>query len=162
MLMVISGQYRKSENEVLEMSTTIATTRVKEPVREFPFLLRVIWFFVLGWELAGVWILIAWALNITLIGLPIGLWMIDRVPQVLTLKTKPGAYVVDLKSGRAQFVATKQPSFIIRAVYFVLFGWWLSLLWAAVAWILCATILGLPLGVVMLNALPFVTTLHHS
>jgi uncharacterized membrane protein YccF (DUF307 family) len=53
-----------------------------------------------------------------------------------------------------------QPPFLLRAVYFVVIGWWFSLLWAAVAWLLCATILGLPLGVLMLNALPLVTTLR--
>jgi uncharacterized membrane protein YccF (DUF307 family) len=139
-----------------------ATTYVQRQVREIPFLLRVIWFFVLGWELTGIWILIAWALNITVLGLPLGLWMIDRVPQVLTLKMRSGTYVVSVENGRSRFVAARQPPFIIRSLYFVLFGWWLSLIWAAVAWILCATIIGLPIGVVMLNTLPFITTLHRS
>ncbi len=143
------------------MSTATVTTKVK-PVQEIPFLLRVIWFFVLGWEITGVWILVAWALNVTILFLPLGLWMIDRVPQVLTLKARPGAYVVDLKNGRSQFLPASNAPFLIRAAYFVLFGWWFSLLWAALAWILCATILFLPLGVPMLNALPFVTTLQRS
>jgi hypothetical protein len=143
------------------MSTATVTTKVK-PVEEIPFLLRVIWFFVLGWEITGVWILIAWALNVTILFLPLGLWMIDRVPQVLTLKARPGAYVVDLKDGRSQFLPVSQPNFLIRALYFVLIGWWFSLLWAGLAWILCATILFLPLGVPMLNTLPFVTTLQRS
>jgi len=141
------------------MST--ATVKVK-PAREVPFLLRVIWFFILGWELAGAWILVAWALNITILFLPLGLWMIDRVPQILTLKARPGAYVVDEENGRSRFLPASQPPFLIRAVYFILIGWWFSLLWAAFAWLLCATILFLPIGVPMLNALPFVTTLQRS
>ena len=143
------------------MSTATVTTKVK-PVQEIPFLLRAIWFFVLGWEITGVWILIAWALNVTILFLPLGLWMIDRVPQVLTLKARPGAYVVDLENGRSQFLPAGQPNFLIRALYFIVIGWWFSLLWAALAWVLCATILFLPLGVPMLNALPFVTTLQRS
>jgi uncharacterized membrane protein YccF (DUF307 family) len=144
------------------MAETLSVPKVKEPVREIPFLIRVIWFFVLGWELTGVWILIAWALNASIIGLPLGVWMIDRVPQVLTLKARPGAYVVDLANGQSRFLPAAQPPFLLRAVYFVVIGWWFSLLWAAVAWLLCATILGLPLGVLMLNALPLVTTLQRS
>jgi uncharacterized membrane protein YccF (DUF307 family) len=144
------------------MTATIVNTKTKRPVRQIPFLIRVIWFFVLGWELTGVWILVAWALNATIIGLPLGLWMIDRVPQVLTLKARPGVYVVNEENGRSRFLVTRQPPFVIRALYFTLFGWWFSLLWAAVAWFLCATILGLPLGVFMLNALPTVTTLQRS
>jgi uncharacterized membrane protein YccF (DUF307 family) len=144
------------------MTAHAPAKRFDRPVKQLPFLLRVIWFFVLGWELAGVWILVAWVLNITIIGLPFGLWMIDRVPQVLTLKMRPGNYLVDLEKGRSRFVPAKQPHFLIRVAYFVLFGWWLSLLWAAIAWLLCATILGLPIGVMMLNTLPFITTLHRS
>jgi uncharacterized membrane protein YccF (DUF307 family) len=129
---------------------------------DVPFIIRALWFFFVGWELTGVWILIAWALNATIIGLPLGLWMIDRVPQVLTLKSRSGVLLVDKKQGLSQYLPQRQPSIIIRAAYFVLIGWWFSLLWAALAWALCATILGLPLGVMMLHALPTVTTLHQS
>jgi uncharacterized membrane protein YccF (DUF307 family) len=134
--------------------------KVKEPVHEIPFVLRVIWFFLLGWELAGAWILIAWLLNASIIGLPLGLWMIDRVPQVLTLKARPGAWEVDLASGRRRYRPGDQLPWPVRALYFVVVGWWFSLLWAGFGWLLCASIIGLPLGVLMLNSLPAVTTLQ--
>ena len=140
------------------MTTNLKATRVEE-VSELPFILRVIWFFVLGWELTAVWILIAWALNATIIGLPLGLWMIDRVPQVLTLKARPGAYVTE-SGGRRTYITVNQPPFLIRALYFLVIGWWFSLIWATLGWLLCLTIIGLPLGVVMLNTLPAVTTLQ--
>jgi uncharacterized membrane protein len=38
----------------------------------------------------------------------------------------------------------------------------MSLLWAAFAWLICATIILLPIGVVMLHALPAVTTLQRG
>ncbi|MCO5182676.1 MAG: YccF domain-containing protein [Anaerolineae bacterium] len=135
-------------------------TITKQPVREIPFLLRVIWFFVLGWEIAAVWILVAWLFNITIIGLPLGLWMINRVPQVLTLKSPGGDYYVNGKTGERHFKSAEQVNFLLRALYFVFVGWWASLLWAAVGWLFCLTIIGLPLGVLMLNWLPFVTTLR--
>ncbi|WP_420645149.1 YccF domain-containing protein [Candidatus Leptofilum sp.] len=144
------------------MSTDSVTMKIKENNPETPFLLRVIWFFVFGWELTGIWILVAWALNASIIGLPLGLWMIDRVPQVLTLKARPGVMVTDMKDGRSQFLPASNAPFLIRAAYFVLFGWWFSLIWALLAYLLCATIIGLPLGVMMLNGLPAVTTLVHS
>jgi uncharacterized membrane protein YccF (DUF307 family) len=72
----------------MKMTTDSVSMKVKENNPETPFLLRVIWFLVFGWELAGIWILLAWALNASIIGLPLGLWMIDRVPQVLTLKAR--------------------------------------------------------------------------
>lgn len=144
------------------MSEALVLTQKRRSVNEVPFLIRVVWFFVLGWELTGVWILVAWALNLTIIGLPLGLWMINRVPQVLTLKARPGAWKIDLKSGRSRFISLRQPNFLVRALYFVLIGWWLSLLWAGAAWLLCLTIIGLPLGVLMLHALPTVTTLQRG
>lgn len=144
------------------MSEGVLETKVRQPVKEVPFLLRVIWFFVLGWELAAIWILVAWLLNATIIGLPLGLWMINRLPQVLTLKARPGEWEVDLKSGSRRYRSKDQLPWLLRLPYFILVGWWLSLLWAMVAWLLCLTILGLPLGVLMLNALPAVTTLQRG
>lgn len=131
----------------------------EQPVREFPFLLRALWFFLIGWELALVWIAIAWLLNITIVLLPIGVWMLDRVPQVLTLKAQGGSYLTD-KAGELHYEPQKQIFFLFRALYFLVIGWWASLLWALVGYLLCLTIIGLPVGVLMLNRLPFVTTLH--
>lgn len=144
------------------MTTAIATTKVRQPANQLPFILRVIWFFVLGWELTGVWIFVAWVLNATLIGLPLGLWMINRVPQVLTLKARSGQFETDLVTGKTQYVSARQPSWLIRAGYFLLIGWWFSLLWAAAAWVLCISLIGLPLGVLMLHGLPAVTTLQRG
>ena len=144
------------------MTATIATIKVKQPVNQLPFILRAIWFFVLGWEITGVWILVAWVLNATIIGLPLGLWMINRVPQVLTLKAQSGQFETDLSTGKTQYVSARQSAWLLRAAYFLLIGWWLSLLWAAAAWLLCITIIGLPLGILMLHSLPAVTTLHQG
>ena len=142
--------------------TTNVANKVYQPTQQLPFILRVLWFFLLGWELTGVWILVAWALNVTIIGLPLGLWMLDRVPQVLTLKSRPGGYVVNMKNGRSRYQTVPNPPFLIRVFYFVVIGWWFSLFWAALGWVLCASIIGLPIGVLMLNKLPTVTTLHRS
>jgi hypothetical protein len=48
----------------------------------------------------------------------------------------------------------------VHGLYFVVIGWWFSLLWAGLGWLLCTSIIGLPLGVVMSNSLPVVTTLQ--
>ena len=144
------------------MTTTAVKTRIRQPVQQLPFILRVIWFFVLGWELTGAWILVAWALNMTIIGLPLGLWMINRVPQVLTLKARSGEWETNLVTGKTRYVSAGQVPWLLRAFYFVFIGWWLSLLWAAIAWLLCITIIGLPLGILMLHSLPAVTTLQRG
>ena len=41
-------------------------------------------------------------------------------------------------------------------------GWWASFLWMAVSYVLMLTILGIPLGMMMVNRLPFVFSLHRG
>lgn len=135
---------------------------VQQPERAF--LVRALYFVLVGWWLTFVWINVAWALNATLVLLPLGLWMLNRVPQVLTLK--PMAVETEVRvAGGTTTVFTRdvrQPGCLIRLVYFLLVGWWASLVWANVAWFLCVTIIGLPLGIVMFNMLPTVTTLMRT
>jgi len=129
-----------------------------------PLLLRILYFFLFGWWATGVWINIAWFLNITVIGLPLGLWMLNRVPQVLTLRPMPQMVVASDGGDRFEMRTTGLPQrpWPLRLLYFVLVGWWLSLLWSNAAWVLCATVIGLPLGIWMFNRLPALTTLMRT
>ncbi|HOQ97197.1 MAG TPA: YccF domain-containing protein [Anaerolineae bacterium] len=135
---------------------------VMQPHR--PFLVRALYFVLIGWWLAWLWINGAWVLIASVIGLPLGLWMLNRVPQVLTLK--PMAVEAEVRGyGPYAHVRThsvNQPGWLVRLIYFLLIGWWLSLVWANVAWALCVSIIGLPLGVIMFNYLPAVTTLMRT
>lgn len=127
--------------------------------KETPFILRALWFILLGWELTAGWILIAWVLNLTIIGLPLGIWMLNRVPQVLTLKSMGGTLATNEKSGEQWYMGKSQYPFIVRAVYFALIGWWASLIWVGIGYLLCLTIVLMPFGLIMLNQSPFITTL---
>jgi uncharacterized membrane protein YccF (DUF307 family) len=144
-----------------------ATTYIREE-NGVPFVIRVIWFFLIGWYVALPWIVIAWILNLTIIGMPLGLWMLNRVPLVLTLKVPRSYTVVQVRNGRLPKAVTlvewrsqgaPQHLFLVRLAYFLLIGWWLSLLWSLLAWLLCVSIIGLPFGAWMFNRLPEVTTL---
>jgi hypothetical protein len=52
----------------------------------------------------------------------------------------------------------RQPSHSggVRLLYFLFIGWWLGLTWAFIALVLCATIVFLPVGIVMLAKTPAV------
>ena len=146
------------------MSSRVDSTRERTP-SDIPFILRVLWFIFIGVEITLPWVLIAWALNASVVGLPLGLWMLNRVPQVLTLKPARGYTLSDVREGRVvsvRYEGVRQRSWIVRLPYFLLIGIWLSLAWSLVAWALCASIIGLPIGIVMLNNLPAVTTLHRG
>ena len=57
------------------------------PLPQNPFLLRAIYFLVIGWWLSLVWMIIAWLLTIATFGLatPLTFWMFDQVPAITTL-----------------------------------------------------------------------------
>ena len=74
------------------------------------------------------------------------------MPTVLTLK--------EPRSLADPEAAAGQRSLAVRALYFVLVGWWLGWLWANVASFLAITIVGLPLAIPMFDRLPYVTSLY--
>jgi uncharacterized membrane protein YccF (DUF307 family) len=57
-------------------------------------------------------------------------------------------------------VQSSGPSMVIRAIWFIFVGWWLSLLAIAAAYFLCLTIIGLPFGFALFNLLPAIITLR--
>jgi uncharacterized membrane protein YccF (DUF307 family) len=122
-------------------------------------ILRVIWFLLVGWWLTGVLSVVAWALNATIIGLPLGLWIINRLPLAATLRPPSSRYRVDDGTLRP---AVAQHPFLLRAIYFVLIGWWLSGLWMAVAYALLLTIVGMPVAFWMYGRIGAVTTLYRT
>ena len=121
-------------------------------------LVRAIYFLLFGLWFSGVWAVIAWVLCVSVIGLPLGVWMLNRLPQVVTLKPQREDLIVT-GSGRLLRIDTPQVPFLVRALYFVLVGWWLSALWMGVAWALCATIIGTPFGFWMFDRVPALITL---
>jgi uncharacterized membrane protein YccF (DUF307 family) len=118
---------------------------------ELPIGIRALWFVFVGLWAGQIWLLIAWLLNMTLIGLPLGLRMLDALPQVMTLRQE--------RRGLRKPADHSEASFAVRAIYFVLIGWWLSLLWMELAWLASATIIGLPIGFLMFERVGTLTTL---
>jgi uncharacterized membrane protein YccF (DUF307 family) len=53
-----------------------------------------------------------------------------------------------------------EPSFLVRAVWFIFIGWWLSAVAIGVAYFLCAIIIGIPLAFMLFNQLPAILTLR--
>jgi uncharacterized membrane protein YccF (DUF307 family) len=129
--------------------------------QQLPFVLRALWFVLVGWHVSLWWVLASWFFIITIIGLPLGLWMLNRTPVVLTLRMTQGYTVTQFQDGRWVQAHQRVPqhSWVVRLLYFVFIGWWFSLGWSLAGWLLCVSIIGLPLGVLMLNRLPNVTTL---
>ncbi|MBK9714761.1 MAG: YccF domain-containing protein [Kouleothrix sp.] len=124
-------------------------------------LIRALYFVLIGWWFSAIWAVVAWLLCITIIGLPLGLYMLNRMPQAVTLKPSH-SNVVLTPSGRLVHVDVRQRPFLVRALYFVLIGWWLSAIWLTVAWALHVSIIGIVIGFWMFNRVPAVITLARS
>jgi uncharacterized membrane protein YccF (DUF307 family) len=137
------------------LSTPVQRVEVHPP----NLLLRVIWFLLIGWWLTGILSAAAWALNATVIGLPLGLWIINRLPTVATLVPPKSVYRVE--EGVA-VPAVEQRAFLLRAIYFILIGWWFSGLWMAAAYVLLLSVIGIPAAFWMYGRIGAVTSLYRS
>lgn len=126
-------------------------------------LIRILYFIFVGLWLGGIVTIAAWVLNVTIIGLPLGLWLLNRLPQLMTLKPVPTQGKVSVVDGKVVYRETSMPAhpFLLRALYFLLIGWWFSLVWLILAWLLTGLSLGLglPLAFWMFDQVPALTTL---
>jgi uncharacterized membrane protein YccF (DUF307 family) len=126
-------------------------------------LIRGLYFLFVGIWLGAIWMLVAWFLNITIIGLPFGLSMLNSLPQVMTLRPRRVQTTVSVVNGTTVVNRgnVRQRPFLLRALYFILIGFWLSLVWLIIAWVIAGVTLGLglPIAFWMFDRVPAITTL---
>ena len=132
------------------------------PKQRTSLLVRALWFVLVGWWLTGLWLAASWLLLVTIVGAPLGIVMINQVPFVLSLKRRDVTTLVVTEDGetRAETSRPVQSSLLLRAAYFVLVGWWLSLFWMTVAYAFTVSIIGLPIAIWMFGKLPYVVSLY--
>jgi uncharacterized membrane protein YccF (DUF307 family) len=126
-------------------------------------IVRGVYFLLFGWWASGIWLSIAWALNLTIILMPVGIKMINYVPKIVSLKDrKIETEQVTDEDGNVTVTqgTSEQYSIPLRAAYFLLVGWWASGVWMAIAWLVSITVIGLPLAVWMYDRLPFIVSLY--
>jgi len=124
-------------------------------------LLRAVWFFFIGWWLSGVAITVAYVFCVTIIGLPVGFWIFNRLPLILTLRERTGTTTTIVRDGVTYVVNRNVDQYPMwaRALYFILIGWWFGAVYLTVAWGLCVLIITLPIGLWLFNRVGAVMTL---
>ena len=124
-------------------------------------LVSILWFIFIGWWAGLIAIGIAWLLNITIIGLPLGLALLNNIPMIIALQQPTRVVVTTQEAGNIKTFTSglNQIHIVLRTVYFLLIGWWFSALWLLIAYLFSATIILMPIGLLMFRFAPFVTTL---
>ena len=121
-------------------------------------LIRFLYFVFIGWWLGLLVSAFAWLVNLTVIGLPLGLYLINHLPTIMTLRAQNQWRI----EGNVLIQGAKQRPFILRAVYFLILGWWLSGIWMAVGYLCVFTVIGLPLAFWMYGRIAAITTLRRQ
>jgi uncharacterized membrane protein YccF (DUF307 family) len=124
---------------------------------------RFIWWLLIGWWASGLVVGLAWISLVTIVGIPLGIWLINHLPSVLTLRPRTRHWTMGQDAAGNTVISERgrpQVAWPLRGLWFVLVGWWASGLWMAAAWLIQLTVIGLPLSLLMFNRTPFVASLY--
>jgi uncharacterized membrane protein YccF (DUF307 family) len=116
-------------------------------------LVQLIYFIFIGWWLGALAIALAYLLFVVVIGIPLGVKIINKIPYLMALRqTEPVISVAG--------TSTHQHNLLIRTIWFLLVGWWLTAIWLSIAYLLACTIILMPIGFWMFDKAPALLTLR--
>lgn len=138
--------------------SVIVVTKSKGP----GCLVQALWFIFIGWWLGGLALSLAWILNVIIIGLPLGVAILNNIPKLLALQSSDTVTRATTKEGVTIITESSLPQhpFLLRALFFILIGWWWSGVWLLIGYFLCITIILMPIGFEVFRLSPAMTTLR--
>jgi uncharacterized membrane protein YccF (DUF307 family) len=126
---------------------------------------QVLWFLFVGGWVGFFWVGLAWVAMVTIIGIPLSVKMINKLPKVFALRETDKALVIKQHDGLTVIDIngkTPQYNIFLRAFYFLLVGWWFTGIWIYLGYFLCMTLIGMPAGFWMFDKAPAVMSLRRS
>ncbi len=141
----------------------MTTGAIIEHQRGPNLLVRFVWWLFIGWWASGIAVGLAWLALITIVGIPLGIWLINHLPSILTLRPRTRTWLLGQDAEGRTVISERgreQIAWPLRGLWFVLVGWWASGLWMVLAWLIQLTVIGLPLALMMFNRTPFVASLY--
>lgn len=118
---------------------------------------RLLWWIFIGWWASFGWLSVAWVLIATLAGIPLGMEMLARFPDVVSLSGRASLTPVKVRGvdALAQGGPDRRRNILVRLLYFAFLGWWLGCCWIAAIWFVGGAYFpGLRLVLRMLNRIP--------
>lgn len=140
------------------MGTDLTLNEGKSP----NIILRFLWFIFIGTWIGYIVIGVAFILEATIIGIPLALFLFDRIPAIMTLKARRRKReVYEDSKGRLEQreLRPRQHNLLLRILYFLLIGWWFTAVWIGIAAAVAVTIIGVPVAFWMVDRVPFVSSL---
>ena len=140
------------------MAQQVTINEAKSP----NIIVRFLWFIIIGAWVGFIVALFAFIFEATIIGLPLALYLFDRLPSIMTLKARRRKLEVyeDSKGRlRSKEVRPQQHNLLLRILYFLLIGSWFSFIWILGAVVLTVTIVGTPVAFWMVDRIPYVGSL---
>ena len=135
-------------------------TTVYQPKSEYSMLIRVIWMLCVGWWLAGIFYMVGVILTLMIITAPLGMVVIQKIGWAFSLYTvEDVAAVIVTSSGDTIIIPKQGTPFMLRFVYFLLFGWWFGGIALFISMLCGVTIIGLPISFMITNRLGNIMTL---
>jgi uncharacterized membrane protein YccF (DUF307 family) len=126
-------------------------------VKERPgCLLQLLWFVFVGWWLGAAAVAFAYLMFLLIITIPLGVAVLNIVPELFALRAAPRRVTV---YGPVQ---VEQHNILLRILWFGLVGWWLAGIVLVVGYVLCLTLIGMPLGFLLFDATPALLTLRRT
>lgn len=140
------------------MAQQVTVSEAKSP----NIIVRFLWFLIIGSWVGYIVFLLASFFEATIIGIPLAVYLFDRLPSIMTLKARRRKLeVYEDNKGRlkSKEIRPKQHNLLLRILYFLLIGWWFTGIWIVVALILTPTIIGTPVAFWMVDRIPYVGSL---
>ena len=124
-------------------------------------LVRAVWFLFIGWWLSAAAIGVAYFACLTIVGLPLGFMIFNRLPAIMTLRPRTDVQSVEVRDGVTYISGgtVEQYPMWARALWFLAIGWWVGAIYLGIAWFLSVLIITMPIGLYMFNRVGGVMTL---
>jgi len=132
--------------------------------QQVPFILRAIWFCIIGFWLSLVFIIVGFLCSATIVLAPVGFWFLNRVPQAQTLRMRNTEFHATQKDGITHLTegGVTQVPWYYRAIYFPFGVFVFGPLWLLTAWIISLPIITLPLSIWMIDRSPAIISLQRN